>query len=346
MPVTIDRPSLARQTPVSDIRERRRRRGTMRDRGRRVTIGLVNNMPDSALAATERQFGQLIEAASGDADVRLRFYAIAQVPRSIEALDHLRPFYADAARLRGQTLDALIVTGAQPIAPDLKAEPYWNALANVIDWAEANTISTILSCLAAHAGVLHLSGLQRRPLAAKCSGVYSFDLAQSDRLTEGAEGRWLVPHSRYNGLDEKELVENGYKVLTRSSSAGVDMFIKQLRGLLVFLQGHPEYESETLAREYRRDASRYLNGEVATPPRLPQGYFVGEAERTWRNFAAEVERRATTMASFPETGFRGAADAPWRRSSSLLYRNWLSLVADRKAQAAQESSALVARWGG
>jgi hypothetical protein len=32
----------------------------------RIEIGIVNNMPDAALVATERQFSRLIEQASGD----------------------------------------------------------------------------------------------------------------------------------------------------------------------------------------------------------------------------------------------------------------------------------------
>ncbi len=210
MPVTIERPALAAEPRISDIRERRRRRGTIRDRGRRLTIGLVNNMPDSALAATERQFSRAVEAAAGDIDVQLRFYALPQVPRSTEALEHLARLYVDAAALRGDSLDAMIVTGAQPVAAHLRDEPYWRALTKVIDWAEANTISTILSCLAAHVGVEHFSKIARRPLTKKCSGVFAFERVSADRLTEGSNEPWLVPHSRYNGLDEAELILAGY----------------------------------------------------------------------------------------------------------------------------------------
>jgi homoserine O-succinyltransferase/O-acetyltransferase len=342
MPVTIDRPALSSRPRISDIRERRTRRGTIRDRGRRITVGLVNNMPDSALVATERQFNRLIESGAGDADIRLRFFSLTQVPRSPEAMDHLGQLYADATGLHGQKIDALIVTGAQPIAPDLKAEPYWDALTNVIDWAEANTISTILSCLAAHAGVLHLDGLARRPLEAKCSGVYAFDLARNDPLTEGAEGPWLTPHSRYNGLDEKELAWSDYKILTRSRDVGVDIFTKQRRSLMVFLQGHPEYESETLAREYRRDLSRYLKGDLLQRPRLPDSYFSADAARAWLNVQSQAEL-GERIESFPEIQ---GGDAPWRPFADLLYRNWLRLVAEHKGRASQDSSALVARWGG
>jgi homoserine O-succinyltransferase len=347
MPLAIDRPDPHADAQVTDIRERRRRRGTIRDRGRRLTIGLVNNMPDGALAATERQFSALIETASGDADVRLRLYGLRQIARSREALEHLRTLYADASALRGEGLDALIVTGAQPVAPDLEEEPYWGALASAIDWAEANTISTILSCLAAHAGVRHFSGVARRALPAKCSGVFAFDVVQSDRLTEGANGRWLIPHSRHNGLDEEELRRAGYSVLTRSPTTGVDMFVRQMRSLVVFLQGHPEYESDTLAREYRRDVSRYLGDDLASLPEFPQSYFSGDEERSLRLFQSQARayRRGETMAAYPDVG-RGAADAPWRRPARLLYRNWLAFVAERKAEIVQNSSALKRRWGG
>jgi homoserine O-succinyltransferase len=47
---------------------------------------LVNNMPDAALLATERQFASLLAEAAGEAfDVTLRLYALANVPRSPSA---------------------------------------------------------------------------------------------------------------------------------------------------------------------------------------------------------------------------------------------------------------------
>jgi homoserine O-succinyltransferase/O-acetyltransferase len=347
MPVTIERSVLPAQARISDIRERRRRRGVIRDRGRRIAIGLVNNMPDSALAATERQFRNVLEAASDEFDVQLRLYALDQVPRSAEALEHLARSYANANALAGQSLDALIVTGAQPVAPDLEAEPYWDALTGVIDWAEANTVSTLLSCLAAHAGVLRFSGISRRRLPNKCSGVFAFDVVKADALTQGAGQQWTIPHSRYNDLDEGELAQNGYEILARSPTAGVDLFIKQMRSLMVFLQGHPEYERETLAREFRRDMSRYLSGELASLPSLPQDYFSNEARQALSRFisSAQTERRVDAMKAFPDIG-RGGTEAAWRRTANLLYRNWLNTIAERRAAARPDSSSLKVRWSG
>ena len=53
--------------------------------------------------------------------------------------------------------------------------PTGPTLASVLDWAERNTVSTILSCLAAHAGVLHSDGIDRHPLSDKQFGVFDFD---------------------------------------------------------------------------------------------------------------------------------------------------------------------------
>jgi homoserine O-succinyltransferase len=346
MPVTIERPSLYSEGPISDLRERRHRRGIASYRWRRITIGLVNNMPDAAIAATERQFTNVLDAASNEIDIHLKFYTLPQVPRSKEAQALLEKFYSDATALHGENLDALIITGSQPIAEDLTHEPYWQALSNLIDWAETNTISTILSCLSAHAGVLHFSGIRRRRLARKCSGVFTFEVANDHRLTQGASDEWVMPQSRYNELDGAELASHGYTILSRSPTVGVDTFVKQMRSLIVFLHGHPEYDHDTLAREYRRDMSRYLAGDLSVMPRIPEGYFSNDAEQALKEFCllAEAERATETMARYPEITFGEANRTPWSASTNLLYRNWLALIGERKTEAGS-TIAPVASYG-
>ena len=66
------------------------------------------------------------------------------------------------------------MTGTEPRQPDLRNEPYWPALTEVLEWAERNTASTVLSCLAAHAGVLHSDGIPRHRLSDKQFGVFEY----------------------------------------------------------------------------------------------------------------------------------------------------------------------------
>jgi homoserine O-succinyltransferase len=348
MSVTIERLSPSDAVPIGGLRERRRRRGALRDRGTTIEIGLVNNMPDAALPATERQFAHLLAAASGRFDVRIHLLALGDVPRSKAMRDEMAGAYRDAGQVRAMGLDALIITGAEPVAPELAAEPYWRALAELIDWAEANTFSTILSCLAAHAGVLHLDGVARRPLRTKCSGVFKFDAVARHPLLAGLDKGLATPHSRKNGLDRQDLLERGYQVLAYRADVGVDVFVKQRRALLVFLQGHPEYGDESLAREYRRDMGRFLQGAYERPPVIPASYFSPEVERQLEDFAARAqrERRPELMREYPEAGALGPSEAPWRAGAAQLYANWLAIVAERKTALAQSAPIAAVRSGG
>jgi homoserine O-succinyltransferase len=344
MPITVEHSPLA--PPISALRERRTRRGSFRDRGKRLRIGLVNNMPDAAVAATERQFARLVEAASGEFDVRLHLFTLETLPRGEEARRAMAADYRAARALKLQPQDALIVTGAEPRAADLRQEPYWRELAFVLDWADGRTVSTALSCLAAHAAVLHRDGIVRDRLPAKRSGVYTVEVAARHELLDGLGSRFVTPHSRHNDLDEATLVAKGYQILARSPESGVDLFVKDGDSLLVFLQGHPEYDADTLAREYRRDVLRFLRGEAAALPRVPDHYFPAPIEAMLQDFTAQAASTPgpSLAESFPSAAL-AVGDAPWRATAVRLFGNWLATIAQRKAMRDATSFA-VARWGG
>ena len=296
---------------------------------RAVTIGLVNNMGDEALKVTERQFTDLVSMSAGDIDVQLRLFALTRTPRSPRALEYISARYEPASAAMEGELDALIITGAQPRAARLSDESYWEELIALIDWAKAHTASTILSCLAAHAGVLHLDGVERRPLPEKCTGVFGFK-AQRDHPLAGELGRArLTPHSRYNGLLQSDLELAGYDVLTSSLAHGVDSFIKSFGSQFVFLQGHPEYDADSLAREYRRDMGRYLRGETDWEPARPKGYFTAEAETELRALErrAREDARRLPMGDLSKIDALAPAEAQWRDAAISFYRNWIETIA-------------------
>jgi homoserine O-succinyltransferase len=284
-----------------------------------LTIGLINNMPDGALKATERQFTRLVQAAAGEMPIRLHCFSLPSVPRSPQAKRHIEEDYTDIAALDRLGLDGLIVTGAEPNASALPQEPFWRDLTEIIDWARRNTRSTIWSCLAAHAAVLHLDGIERQPLAMKCSGVYDCIKVTDDRLTRGLPLILKVSHSRYNALREDELGAKSYRVLTRSDHAGVDIFTRQLESLFVFFQGHPEYDASSLQREYMRDLARFLSGERDSYPTIPAGYFDRLTEQRLTAFEARAraDRDPLLAAELPASRFVPISrPEPSRRSSS------------------------------
>ena len=156
-----------------------------------ITIGLVNNMPDAALEATERQFTDLIRVAAPKAVVLLKLFAIPELPRGEARAPHVAERYRDIAELWDTPLDGLIVTGTEPRAGNLRDEPYWDTLTKVVDWARDHTSSAIWSCLAAHAAVLHLDGVERRAFKQKRCGVFDCRLT-ADASDDGAFPRSAV----------------------------------------------------------------------------------------------------------------------------------------------------------
>src|SRR5438876_1134359 len=223
---------------------------------------MVNNMPDPALEDSEQQFFELLDFAAGDIPVSLRLYSLPGIPRGDRGQERLRSLYHDVHDLLHRQFDACIITGTEPHHPNLREEPYWATLADVLDWAERSTISTVLSCLAAHASVLHSDGIERHKLSDKQFGVFEFRRVRDHGLMSGMADRVRIPHSHWNEVREDALTTCGYVVLTKSAEAGVDSFVKKKKeSLFVHFQGHPVYSARTLLKEYRRDIRRLLKME-------------------------------------------------------------------------------------
>jgi len=292
---------------------------------RPLTIGLVNNMPDAALKSTERQFRELLDSAATNISAHLRFFSLPEVPRSAAGKAYVDAHHEPIENLWTGDFDGLIVTGNAPRAARLQDEPYWPALAELVDWANEHTISTVWSCLAAQAAVLRLDGIERRPLARKLSGVFVCFRCAVHPLVGFGPGRWQVPHSRYNSLPERALVARGYRILAWSDAAGADLFVKRRHSLFVFLQGHPEYDAGALLREYHRDVQCFLAGDGKRYPELPAGYLDAGAEDAMHRFAerALANRDMALMDEFPMAIAQRELHAPWHDAAVRLYANWL-----------------------
>ncbi|HEX4387792.1 MAG TPA: homoserine O-succinyltransferase, partial [Steroidobacteraceae bacterium] len=119
-----------------------------------------------------------------------------------------------------------------------------------------------------------------------------------------------------------------YTILSASEVSGADAFIAERGSLLVFFQGHPEYQATTLLREYRRDVGRYLNDQQAHYPTLPHGYLSAEASARLETFKAEAvaRRDGALIEQFPFAAVSALLENTWQASATSIYRNWLSLI--------------------
>lgn len=328
MPVHLDRSSFDHDHRAS--------LGWLTQPSQSLNIGLVNNMPDSAFKATQRQVVSLLEAASSDLHIRLSLYTLPGFSKSESGI---HSGYSNVDALFDTRLDGLIVTGREPTTPDLRDEPYWESFTQVLEWAQQNTCSTIWSCLAAHAAVLHMDGISRRKRSDKLSGVYECVSAPDHWLMKDVPLRFQVPHSRWNGVAEADLAARGYEVLARAGDAEVDTFIKQGSSLFLFFQGHPEYESDTLYREYRRDVERYLRHQLSAYPSMPANYF----DQNTEDALNAVRRQALSSRSMDLlTGLTTALQTntignTWHSTATSMYRNWLEFIHARKNESEENA---------
>ena len=299
-----------------------------------LRIGLVNNMPDGALVATEQQFSNLVKQAT-NGQVQLQLFFLPSLSRGPAVTQILQERYRPITDLYHGGIDALIVTGNEPRAARLDEEPYWPEMTALIDWARLNTASTFLSCLAAHAAVLHLDKIERRRLPSKRSGAY---LCKTQNDRRNLPQSLLICHSRLNEVSKCDLENAGYEILSQSIAGEVDIFTKAMPSRFLFLQGHPEYDVQSLGREYRRDVDRYLNGTRDDYPAIPENYFDATAVEDYQAFRKQAEKRraAEMIAGFPSPRLRPDLTQDLAKSAAAIFAFWLKQISEVVADKQRE----------
>ena len=296
-----------------------------------MRIGFVNNMPDAAFEETEQQFLRLVCPRGPESGLQVSRYLMGGVERSPEIAGQIRRRYQPIEALFADPPDAIIVTGTEPRCADLRSEPYWLELRELLAWAERSVPVTLLSCLASHGALLALDGIDRRRLPAKLSGVYGQELHPTHDLVNGLESV-AFPHSRLNDVPAELLGEHGYVVLVGSGTTGWTVAARERDGrLLMLLQGHPEYGPTTLLREYRRDVRRFIDGRSPVYPRIPEGYLDPAGVTVLEQFRRIGERTGRAdMAQFPFEAAARRIAVDWQAHSEQLVHSWLG-EAERRA---------------
>ena len=240
-----------------------------------LRIGLLNLMPDAALQATERQFMRLVGAYGDHANLFVIPFSVPVDYRAEVALEHIDRYYSTFSTLREAGLDALIVSGANPVAEDITTESFWLPMLDVIDWARTNCKSVLCSCLATHAVMHHYHATPRSELPDRQWGVYPHDVLDAEHpLLAGVKAPVHAPHSHRYAVSRVAMERAGVRVLADSAEAGVHLAVGDERSRFVLFQGHPEYDAVSLLKEYKREVQRFLAGSPADVSELfPEHYF-------------------------------------------------------------------------
>ncbi|MEG0072301.1 MAG: homoserine O-succinyltransferase [Raoultibacter sp.] len=207
---------------------------------------------------------------------------------------HLESFYTNIEAIKHQRYDGMIITGAPVEKLAFEDVDYWKELCEIMEWARANVHSTLHICWGAQAGIYHHYGIPKYPLDQKISGVFDHRLIKSSSpLVRGFDDSFMAPHSRNTEVRVEDIQANpDLELIAVSEEAGV-YIAKSIDSRNFFVFGHPEYDTDTLAREYARDVEKGLD------PALPRHYYPNDDP---------AQKPLCT----------------WRAQAQLIYTNWLN----------------------
>jgi homoserine O-succinyltransferase/O-acetyltransferase len=298
-------------------------------------VALVNNMPDAAFGATERQFVSLLDAGSGFKKITMTRHTMPGVPRGERVRDRIAAGYRPLDDILSDPPDLLVVTGSNPLESRIEDEAYWADLHGLLKWGSENVPAMMLSCLSAHAGLAVFDGLERTSLPAKCTGIFAQSVNPVHPLAAKFHNPVFLPHSRQNTVPVDEVLGAGYDILLQSDEVGWSVATKTVeRSEVVLVQSHPEYDPTSLVREYCRDLRRYASHERDELPCLPHDCAVGTDWDRLRRLHQRVvggDRDPELVAAFPFDEIGSRAPWPWRGAAMRLYANLLNRIPQRSA---------------
>ena len=257
---------------------------------RPLQILMLNLMPTKI--DTETQLSRLLGNTPLQVELTLMHTTSHKSKNTSE--DHLLAFYTTFDKVKERYFDGLVITGAPVEMMEFEEVEYWNELCEIMEWSTTHVHSTFHICWGAQAGLYYHFGVQKKTLNKKMFGVFPH-IADYKRsmLFRGFDDIFMVPHSRHTTIDRADLEGiPGLKILASSPEAGV-FALSTKKGRQIFITGHPEYDAETLSREYWRDVN------AGKPIEIPKNYY-------------------------PDNDPTKTPVSTWRSSANLLYCNWLN----------------------
>lgn len=257
---------------------------------RPLKIAIVNLMPTKV--TTETQLLRLLGNTPLQTEISL-VQMEGHVSKNTGA-DHLEKFYISSNDVFKQKFDGMIITGAPVEQMDFEKVDYWNKLCEIMDYAKTNVYSTLYICWGAQAGLYHHFGIPKYPLDKKMFGIFkNRRSAGPDPLLRGFDDRFPIPQSRHTTIKKEDILKHDDLTILAESDEIGPAIIKTKDNRAIFMTGHLEYDTETLATEYFRDVNKGLKIEV------PQNYF-------------------------PSDDPNNEPYSNWRSTAHLFYSNWLN----------------------
>ncbi|MBQ0003169.1 MAG: homoserine O-succinyltransferase [Treponema sp.] len=257
---------------------------------RPLKIAIVNLMPTKV--TTETQLLRLLGNTPLQTEISL-VQMEGHVSKNTGA-EHLEKFYISSKDVFKHKFDGMIITGAPVEQMEFEKVDYWKELCDIMDYAKTNVYSTLYICWGAQAGLYHHFGIPKYTLDKKMFGIFKNKRsAGPDPLLRGFDDRFPIPQSRHTTIKKEDILKHSDLTILAESDEIGPAIIKTKDNRAIFMTGHLEYDTETLATEYFRDVNKGLKIEV------PQNYF-------------------------PSDDPNNEPVSNWRSTAHLFYSNWLN----------------------
>jgi len=259
---------------------------------RPLKLLILNLMPTKIV--TETQLLRKLSNSPLQVEVEL-LHMSSHVSVNTDA-DHLSSFYTTFSKIRENKYDGMIITGAPVENLDFSDVDYWDELCEIMEWTKTHVHSTLHICWGAQAGLYYHYGIPKYSLDRKLFGVFPHTPTEHKRqspLFRGFDDVFFVPHSRYTENHVEDILARPeLELLAVSPQAGV-FAVKSEDNRRFFITGHPEYDPDTLSKEYFRDINKGLDIQI------PANYF-------------------------PDNDPNNPPLVRWRSAAQLFYTNWLN----------------------
>ena len=257
---------------------------------RPLEILILNLMPTKI--ETETQFSRLL--GNTPLQVHLEFLHTRSHVATHVSAEHLFAFYKTFDEISDRYFDGMIVTGAPVEHLPFEEVEYWSELCRILEWSKTHVHSTLHICWGAQAGLYYHYGIAKYPLPEKLFGIFPHRVEYKNPiLLRGFDDVFYAPHSRHTTIRREDVEQvKGLKIIASSKEAGI-YAVFTAGGRQIFLTGHPEYDPDTLKREYLRDLGKGL------PIAVPKNYF-------------------------PQDDPTQPPLVRWRAHAHLLFSNWLN----------------------
>lgn len=257
---------------------------------RPLKIALVNLMPNKHV--TETQLLRLLSNFPLQIEIDListKSYESKNTPP-----EHLKNFYKNFADIRQEKFDGMIITGAPVEKLRFSEVKYWDEFTRIMDFSRERVTSTLHICWAAQAALYYHYRLHNFLYDEKLFGVFKHSVVTPGHdLVRGFDDEFLVPHSRWSDVDPDEMRSvPDLEILAESPEAGFYLAASK-DGKFIFINGHSEYDYNSLKQEYDRDV------QAGLPIKLPCNYYPND----------DPAQRPVNR---------------WKSHANLLFANWLN----------------------